>query len=357
MTMFSTILQDIRVRYPNRLDEFENRGPQFQLLNKAVQNTASPRGVVSQDVVDAAAASWGRNVEIPVISPVGDAVGTGITCTPAGIEFLTEKVGLVWTTVSYAFKMQPAKNDQNDIKYPQEFSNKYITGIRQMGKTIEDLLDTNLTSNITPAAQYASDYVGVGERYPFTANVMGVALANHDDFFNDLPDILEADDLEGPYDVIGSTNLRSVLTKIRAQGAGNAENKTYQFEGDPRFNFITSNRVTLTPTTSRASMYIMPEGSFGIVDRVRPDCAAMRPTSDGKRFGVIRDEPTLGLDLGTISWSTCADINALTNNALDTVGVEENHQMEVMIGMIVPYSNFANSGVSSVIRKADFLKA
>lgn len=355
MTMFNTILQDIRVRYPNRLDEFENRGPKFQLLNKAVQNTASPRGIISQDVVNAAAASWGRGVEIPVISPTTDAVGTGITCSPAGIELVTDLVGIAWTTVSYAFKMQPAKNDQNDIKYPQEFSNKYINGIRAIGKTIEDLIDTTLTSNITPAAQYASSYVGTGNRYPFTANVMGVALANHDDFFNDAPDILEADDLEGPYDVIGSTNMRSLLTKIRAQGSSNSENKEYQFEGDTNFNFITSNRVTLTPTTAQASMYIMPEGSFGIVNRVRPDCEAMR-MAGVKQFGVVRNEPTLGLDLGTISWTDCQALNGVTNNAQDTVGVEEYHQMEVMIGLLVPYSNFANSGVSSVIRKADFLK-
>lgn len=356
MTMFATILQDIRVQYPTRLDEYENRGPRFQLLNKAVQNTGSPRGVVDQKVIDAAAASWGRGVEIPVISPNTDAVGTGITCSPAGIEFLTELVGITWVTVSYAFSLQPAKNDQNDIKYAQEFSNKYINGIRAMGKTIEDLLDTALTSNITPAVQYNSSYVGTGNRYPFTADVMGVALANHDDFFNDLPAILEADELEGPYDVIGSTNLSAILNKIKAQGMGNAENKMYQFEADTNFNFITSNRVTLTPTTSDASMYVMPEGAFGIVNRLRPDCENMRPTTSGKRFGVVRNEPTLGLDLGTISWSDCADINALTNNALDTVGVQEYHQMEAMVGIITPYSNFANSGVSSVIRKADFLK-
>ncbi len=355
MTMFATILQDIRTNYSERLDKFENRGPKFQLLNKAVENTASPRGIISPDVVQAAAASWGRGIEIPVISPTADAVGTGITCSPAGIELVTDLVGISWTTISYAFKMQPAKNDQNDIKYPQEFTNKYINGIRAIGKTIEDLIDTNLTSNITPAAQYNSSYVGTGNRYPFTANVMGVSLANHDDFFNDAPDILEADDLEGPYDVIGSTNMRSLLAKIRAQGPTNAENKSYQFEDDPMFNFITSNRVTLTPTTAQASMYIMPEGSFGIVNRVRPDCEAER-VAGVKQFGVVRNEPTLGLDLGTISWTDCQALDGVTNNAQDTVGVEEYHQMEVMIGLLVPYSNFASSGVSSVIRKADFLK-
>ena len=355
MAMTATTYQDIRLMYPQLLDKYEVRGELYSLMNKGVENARSGAGIISRDVLAAAAASYGRGVDIPVMSPTAGANGTGISCSFTGTESVSDLVNLTWVTISNGFEMQPAKNDQNDIGYAEEFARKYTDAIRKIAAAIDGLVDTTLTSNITPAAQYASEYVGTGERYPFVADVMQVALANHDDFFNDLPDIMAADDLYPLFDVISSTNGRSLLKKIRAQGEGNSENKGYQFQ-DGDFNFMFSNNVTVTPTTSVASMFIMPEGAYGIVNRVRPDCENNRTTSDGHEFGVIRNEPTLGMDVGTLFYSTCGDVSPESGNAQDTTAVREYHQMEVMIGLLTPYTNFANSGNSAVIRKADFLK-
>lgn len=355
MAMTATTYQDIRVNYQDVLDKYETRGEMYSLMNRGVQNAKDPRGIITREVLAAAAASYGRGVDIPVMSPTSQANGTGISCSFTGTESVSDLVNLTWVTISNGFEMQPAKNDQNDIGYREEFARKYSDAIRRIAEAIDGLVDTTLTANITPEAQYASEYVGTGNRYPFVADVMQVALANHDDFFNDLPDIMAADDLYPLIDVISSTNGRSLLKKIRAQGEGNSENKGYQFQ-DGDFNFMFSNNVTLTPTTSIASMFLMPAGAYGIVNRVRPDCAASRVTSDGHEFGVIRNEPTLGMDVGTLFYSTCGAISTESGNAQDTTAVREYHQMEVMLGLLTPYTNFANSGNSAVIRKADFLK-
>lgn len=353
MAMTSTVLQEIRTNYPSKLDKYETRGSNYGLLTLGIDNATSPAGIITSDVISAAKNAWGQDVKIPVMSPIAHANGTGLGCTVAVTESNSALASVTFVTISNGFAMQPQKSDQNEINYINEFARKYTDASRKMALEMDVAVDTALIAALTPAAQYNSTYVGAATKYgPLAANYIQVSLANRGDFFNDLTDIFAADDLYPMFDVIGSTNLRGIVSKLYAQGEANSANTQYQFtQGD--FDFKFSNRVTVNGAAS-ASLFAMPKGAYAIVTRNSYDCQAGRKTTDGKVYDVAFNE-VIGADVDTLYYSTCADISALSGNALDTAQVQEYHQMAVHFAIIVPYTNFATSGVPAVIRGADIL--
>ena len=351
MAMTNTTLQDIRAMYPNMLDKWELRPEVYGLWSKGVANTGNPQGIISQDVIDKAKASWGIDVEIPVMEIASNANGTGLACTFTGTESVSDLVTITWATISNGFNMQPAKNFQNEIKYAQEFARKYADMVRAIAGAANLVVDTTLTGVIE--GTYTSSYTGVGNKYgAIGANdALQVSLANRPDFFNDEVDILASDDIFPQFDVLGSTNLRGIVKQIFAQGEANATNTAYQFQtGD--FNFTFDKDVTVGAIAATdASAYIMPNGAFGIVSRNSPDCMA-NSVSKTHNWGTVSD-PTLGLDLDFLFSDGCGDINALSGNAADTAAKVETHQFAMHFGILTPYQNVQ----SGVIRKFDLLTA
>lgn len=364
MAMTATVLKDLVVRYESLLDRHELRGSSYPLLNKGIENANNPTtGIISPDLLEKALDSWGRGIDIPVMSPAANANGTGLTCTFSGTEAISDFVNVTWVTISNGFNMQPVKNKQNEIKYMQEYARKFTDAMRSMALALDGAVDTTLLAALTPAAQYGSTYVGVGAKYgALVADKIQVSLANRPDFFNDLVDIMAEDDLLPDFDVLSSTNGRGIIRQLFAQGDANATNTRYQFDaGDFQFNF--GKRVTKTAgATIDATGYVMPKGAYGLVWRVRPDCEAMRSTTDGKIFGMLNPadlpegvEIPFNAPVGTLYSSTCGTAAVESGNAADSTAVLESHQFEVHYGILTPYSNFATSAVPAVIRAYDLL--
>ena len=344
MAMTATVLQDLVANYPSLLDRHELRPEKYGMWQKGVMNAQNPSvGIISSDVLDKAKVSWGRNVDIPVMQVTTPATGTGLACTASGTEAVSAFVNATWASLSVAFEMQPAKNYQNEIKYMQEYARKYSDAMRVLAGTLNAAVDTALAAVIKTG--YNSPYIGAGAKYgalPVSDHIQ-VSLANRPDFFNDAVDIMADDDIFPMFDVIGSTNMRGIVSQLYAQGEANDENTQYQFtKGD--YNFVFDKDVTLGATaTTDATGYIMPAGAYGVISRNSPDCIMGNKTSDGKQYGTWFDQ-TIGLDLDYMFYSTCADINALTGNAADVAAVNEVHQFAVHYAILTPYEG-AQSGV------------
>lgn len=342
--MTATVLQNLRANYPSLLDKWELRPEKYGMWMKGVMNATNPStGIISPDVLDKAAQSWGRNVDIPVMDLTSPATGTGLACTATGTDAVSSFVNITWATVSVAFEMQPAKNYQNEIKYNQEFARKYSDAIRAMMGVLNPAIDTSMAAAMKAA--YTSSYIGAGNKYGIldAANFIDVSTANRPDFFNDLVDINAAEDIYPQFDVFGSTNLRGIVSQLYAQGEANDTNTAYQFtQGD--FNFYFDNDVTVSAIAATdATAYFMPQGAYGIVFRNSPDCLANNSTTDGKEYGTLFD-PTVGTNLDYLYYSECDDISAKSGNAADTAAVSEIHQMAVHYGILTPHIS-ANTGV------------
>jgi hypothetical protein len=353
MSMIATLLQDLRPKYPSMLDSRELRGSRYGLFDKGKLNANSPKGIVTSEVIEMAMRSWGRNVDISVMSPIASNNGTGLTCTVTGTEAISDILNLTWVTVSNGFEMQPAKNKMNEISYEQEFLRKYTDMVRKIATSADAATYTALNTAITPAAQYASSYVGAGNKYTFTANAMQVSLANRPAWWNEIEAIMLADDIEPSFDVLMSTNGRAIINPIFNQGAGNSVNTQYAFTNG-NFNYSYSNRLTLSAACD-ATMFIMPEGSYAILNRNSNTCLEGLRSSDGVEFGIAYD-PMLGVNLDTVHKSTCGSIVTESGNASDLASVRQYFGFAMHYAIVTPYTNYASSGISSVIRKADFLK-
>jgi hypothetical protein len=301
--------------------------------------------------------SYGRTVDIPVMSQVPNAagLGTGLACSSSDSEPISAFVNITWVTVSNEWFMEPSKNDQNEIGYLQEFAAQYSAKMSAIYNSIDAAIDTALIAALTVEADYGSSYIGVGNKYgALTASRIDASLAQRTTFLNDLTSIQKADDIYGRQDIIGSTNMESIVRDMGAQGGGNDTNEAYQLG---LFDFSFTNNVTVG-AASDATGYVVPKGSFGIVFRNSPDPRAGRSTTDGKQYGMIYD-PVLGTNIDTMFYSACADINAKTGNALDVANVQEHHQVAVTYGIMTPYAQYTagTSGAPGVIRAFNFQTA
>ncbi len=365
MAMTATTMKDLVIDYPNMLDKYELRGTTYPLLNKGIENANNTGvGIISADLKEKALNSWGRGIDIPVMTPAPNANGTGLTCTFSGTEAISAFANVTWVSLSNGFNMQPVKNYSNEIDYFQEYARKFTDAMRSMALALDGAVNTTLAAALTPAAQYGSTYVGAAGKYgALVGDRIQVSLANRAVFFNDLPDIMAEDDILPEFDVLSSTNGRSIIQTLYAQGDANSTNTQYQFTtGDYSFGF--GKRVTKTAgATIDASGYVMPKGAYGLVWKVRPDCRNMNPTTDGKIFGMLDPSalpeefrtPFGDAPIGTLYSSTCGTAAVESGNADDATSVLESHQFEVHYGIITPYTNFAVSGVPSVIRGYDLL--
>ena len=351
MATTATNLDNIKANYPSMLDQFDLRKGDYGLLRKANEYANSATGIISSDLKAKALDSWGRTIDIPVMSQVAGALGSALSCSPADSVPVSAFVNVTWATVSASWYMEPSLNDQNEISYLQMWLNQYQAKMNAIYNSIDTAIDTALIAALAVQAQYNSSYIG-GKYGALTANRIDVSLAQRTGFLNDLTSIQAADDIFGRQDIIGSTNAQSIVRALGAQGTGNDVNDAYQLG---LFDFSFTNNVTVG-AASDATCYFVPKGSFGAVFRNHPDCKASRSTTSGKQYGMVFD-PVLGTMVDTMFESDCADINAKTGNALDVSNVQEKHQVAVNYGILTPYSNFAVSGQGGVIRAFNFQTA
>ena len=338
MAMTATVLDNIKVNYPNLLDQFDNRKADHGLLRKAIMNSNMAGGIISADLKEKAQNSYGRTIDIPTISQTPGTLGSALACTATDTVSVSAFVNVTWVTVSASWFMEPAKNDQNEISYLQEFASQYSAQINAIYNSMDSSIDTALIAALCVEAQYGNTMIGAGNKYgALLANRIDVSLAQRELFLNDMTSINKSDDIYGRQDLIGSTNAESILRNTYAQGQANDTNTGFQ-----------------------AGLFVVPKGSFGLVTRNSPDCRAGRSTTDGKMYGMTYD-PVLGANIDTLYSSSCQDINAKTGNALDVAAVQEQHQIAVNFGILTPSSAFAAGppiiGAPGVIRAFNFQTA
>lgn len=356
MATTATNLDNIKVNYPSMLDQYDNRLGDYGLLRKANENSNMAMGVVTNDLKQKAMNSWGRTVDIPVMEPTAGGISSGLVCTPTDDVAISKFMNVTWVSVSMSWFMEPSLNEQNEISYLEMWLNQYRAKMNVIYDSVDSSIDTALIAALAPESNYSNSMIGLGNKYgALTAARIDVSLAQRELFLNDMTSINKSDDIFGRQDLIGSTNAESILRNTYAQGQANDTNTAFQAG---LFDATFSNNVTVG-AVSDASAYVVPKGSFGIVYRNHPDCAAGRSTTSGKQYSTVYD-PVFGADIDVTFQSVCADINAKTGNALDVANVQELHQVNVNFGIITPANSFglgASVAPGGVIRGFNFQTA
>ena len=349
MSIAATYLQDLRAQYPSQLDRNELRITQTGLVTMALEMTGSASSIVSGDLLEKARNSEGRTLAVPVMTKNDITITNVRTCTIAADESNSAFVNVVWTTLVANIVMTPQQYKKNEIRYMEDLNKKIRETVEKLLVTVEEALDTALDTNKTQV--YGSTIVG--DDFALAGGAIQVPSANADYFFNYLDPINYADDFyDTEINVIASHALMAPVNQFINQGAGNSENKTFQFAGK---NFRFSNRVT-NGAGKKSTFYFMPGGSLGLLTRVDGDSRDGSQATDGTVW--FEDIlPGMPFPVGIRYKSECKDESGLnTDTALGhlTATLKEYWQISFDFGIVTPYnSDPANN--AGAIRKVEFV--
>lgn len=349
MSLINTYRQEIRTKLPDNLERDEWRFTRYGLLTTAQEMTKSADSIVSQDLKQKAIASQGTALKVPVYSLGEVVVGNARTCAIGDLDNTTELVTVNWVTLTADMSMKPAEYAKNEVGYLEDFNKKIKNIDNSLALAVEALVYAELEAK--KSTVHNSSLVGVGNPYPLVGDALQVAAAQQDTFFNDLNVIMEEDDFySNTYKIVGSTPLKSPVMHYINQGGGNNENLTYQFDG---MDFRFTNHL---PTTagSIASGFAMTDGSIGILSRNGDDFINGRSTGDGTVW-TTEFLPTLGMEVGVMEKSNCADLSGQAGLEHLTATALEKWQFSIDIAIITPYNSDPGTK-AGVIKKFDFLQ-
>jgi len=344
MSIVNLKKQNARGVYPSLLDRQELRQQEYGFIDLALRGTSGILTGVNQGVI---AQSWGAPAtQIPVFSKniTAATVGT-MTCTFPDKDADAALVNVTFVKAHTGFRIIPRLTDQSDIvTEAQDFMRQFSDA----EEGLADFLETQILAAIDAAKATTYNSAFVPTKYALLADALQVAAADVPFFLNDAKSIMQADDFSRMgLEVIGDAQLASFVNQYAAQGAANATNNAFQFNG---YTFQYSN-TTATSAAAVSTGYIMPAGSVGIVAKVSPDAQANRQSmSDGVRWSVEASD-LMGLDMDLMVKDSCEDVSAITGNADDTNALVKNYQMGINVAIVTPY----NTGTNGGIKKFDYL--
>jgi len=112
-----------------------------------------------------------------------------------------------------------------------------------------------------------------------------------------------------------------LVREYSAQGISNAENRVFQFGG---YNFASSNRVTISSSAYRDTLYAVPQGSLAFLSWVDPDAVMNHTSGDGKEWSV-QTLPSVGIEAGLLYQSTCSSATGYVGTGYEATLTESFH--------------------------------
>lgn len=302
MSLVLTLMQSLRSRYQaNGMDRLEIRRSQYGAWDFFRRQSALGGGIITPEIRSLVAKSMGNTVQVPVLD-AEDVVITNVrACTVPDSENTSRFVTLTFVTYAFGFTMIPAQYFNNEVGYQQDFDRKFEKYLLKFAATLDTASVNNLSTNknqYNPAA--------ITAYYPVVGNALQVSQAEKNDFFNNANAIMQTMDFYGKTNVIAGTQLKPIINRLQAQGAGNAVNEDFQFNGY-EWNF--TNRMT-NGAGVQATAYLVPDGYVGVLNRNDPDAIARSRVGDIKIWDIV-NLPIVDLDVASYYYEDCADKSAL----------------------------------------------
>ncbi len=304
MSLVLTRMQNLRASYPNGYDKNELRYSALGAWEFFKSENSSGVGIFNGDIRSKIKASFGNTVVVPVLNAEDVTIGNVRSCTIADSENTSALVTLTLATYAFGFTMTPSRHKNNDISYQSDFDRKMRKYIDKLGRT----LDTQCVTTVEAAKNtFAGD---LADYYTFSGGALQVDDDEKDDFYNQLEAIMNSMDFYGKTKVLSSTSGKPIVSRIAAQGTGNAENLAYQLAG---YQWWYTNRIA-NAGGIKSTKYAIQEGSVAFETRLDPDAEAGARIGDAsnplKEWGRAT-LPDLGIEVGTFYTRDCSDRTVL----------------------------------------------
>lgn len=336
MAIFPTVLQDAIISVPtsDAFKQFEGRPSIYDVVKAFRDNTER---LVPKSELESAKKSSRHVTKIPVLqklSPVG-VVGSARNCEPAAGTVDTAFASPTYSTYSFAFHMTPSWNEENYIKYQEEFA----WNLMQRLQAFYAQLDTDLVAflNTELSQVNASPLFGAP-----VAGVVDVANVDKEEFYKSIPAIMRRNDLSDMRVIdISNTESQIMYDFLARQGAGNDVNTSYQISN---FTPYRSNRVT-NAAGMVETHYLVPEGHLGLLDWLPWEFRANKSLSETDGWTTVQD-PLGGLTWGLRYKSKCADLSAVSGGISDqTAALVDMYEFSIDLAPLTSYSSDTSSAI------------
>ena len=338
--------QNAQGEYPSLVDLQNLRRQDYGFIDIAVRNT--PRLMTPRNV-QIVEGSWGAPlVQIPVFSKnVGTATVGTMTCQFLDDDAVAQYVTVLFVKAFVGFRIIPRLTAQSDVvSEAQDFMRQFSDKEEALANFLEAQIQLSLDA--AKSTTYNSNFVGAGAKFPLAGDALQVDQADQQFFWNFMKSIMKADNFKANnLEMISSSEIDAYWNQYVNQGAGNAENSAFQFNG---FTHTVSNS---TPVSAGAlgTGYIFPEGSMAIIGRTSPDAKAKRKASGPGITWSDEKSDLLGIPFELMTEETCEDVSAITGNPDDTNTFVKKYQMGINCAVILRFDESTNNG----IKKFDFL--
>ena len=334
MAIFPTKLQDaiVYATDADRLKAFEGRLSDYDVFKAFQDNTEL---LIPKSELESAKKSSRHVTKLPVLNKIDFTIGNARACEPADTAITSAFVSPSYSTYTFSFHMTPSYNEENYIRYQEEFAHKLLQGLKKFGETIDAagvaFLETNLTQvNSSPL------FGGL------VGDTVTVAKSLKEEFYKSIPAIMRRNDLSGSQVIdIANPEAQIMYDSIARQGAGNAVNTAYQISN---FAPYRSNRVLLDAGTTETH-YLIPQGHIGVLDWIPMDYRIGRVISDGDLWSTVVD-PIFGLTWGLRYVAKCSDLSGVSGGISDlTTAFVEKFEFSIDIAFMTSYSSDTSSAI------------
>lgn len=349
MSIVATAMQPLINMYERkRLDKNEVLFSRYGAHDLFLKQSRSSTAILSPQNRKNAENSWGNVSKIPVMDGIGVSIGSTRSCTVADAESTTAFVQLSFTPLTWGFTMYPGQyvvGDQplNYVGYDADFMHK----ADQCTLALMSTVDT-LGRNVLELKKNTYWTANIPNYYPVVGDALQITQAQKNDAFNQLTAVMMELDFYKTSDVLGSTSLKPIATRLENQGEGNATNESFQFKLG-NFLFSSSNRVT-NGVGVAATMYIVQEGSLAIVNRNNPNARGKFKIGGGSTPVTEWNTmmyPMLGMEVGTYFKAECAEgAGAVT----DPATLKESYSFDTEISWLTPYNSDPATKQQSIVK-------
>lgn len=348
MSIIATVISNLYADYPTGLDKNELRDPQFGLWKAMLNMNSKPDALVTKEIKELAANSWGQTINIPVYKKQATRTAKSVrSCNIACNETETAFQTMTFSPVVESFCIVPAIYDNNAMSETNDYMRLTKDVIQSLLKKVNSdvytLLDTN-KSTVTNA----TSMVGAGLPLQWAGGAIQVPKSEHAGFFDKLMSIMHYDDFYStPFYTLNSESSRHIVNYYINQGKGNSANTEYAFKNFD-FNFTTSlaDRPGVIGTG-----FVVPNGSVGFATRITSAAKREVKTSKGNEWEKVFI-PELGFEVGVYSYSLCEDRSSMRSDLTQTDVWY--YEFSFDIGYIASYNS--NPAVNpGPIKKYEFL--
>ena len=342
MSLLATRMQNMRENSA-KLDKYETRPSRYGALDLFMQQSQSPNGIITPELIAKAEDSIGRTLESPVINfDSGVTISNSRSVTISDSENTSAMVSYTFTTYSWGFTIVPSNHKNNEVSMQREFENQMLKHIYKFAETVDEACVAALSS---AKSQIYNDLLGLYAEY---ADTIIAPYAKREEILGDLEPIMNGNDFYEEMHVLGNQGIKSLLNKLSESKTYNEKDKQYQWN-DKIWHF--TNRV-INGAGKYATAYVVQDGAVGMLLRYERE-AQMATKSFNHEWGKVL-LPIVNMVVGTYYYESVGDQSAAHGDATadNTRALKQHYGFSVDIAYVTAYNSAPTTTESPIAKVA-----